>query len=246
MTTIGVLAIGSLYWGNGCRRRWRDERLDCGKQECVKVPIRYGRRSSTWGDAYTMVVWPTPRAEEWGTAIAVPFKSDNLVEEAERLWGVEAPTAIKGSISAKHHWGRVALLENPDRRLPEKLLEAWTCRIQREEERGGYRLPNYGDGEFEDLVDLKCGRLKIDWPSTTAGPPLGWNALLVAVTDPKGPERDCCRYPSSQEIAKAWKTKKAQVRKNGPAACYFWMNQQHGITTFQDAAIKEYLKQPDA
>ena len=242
MITIGVLAIGSLYWGNGRRKCWRDTYLDCTKQECVKVPIRYGRRSSSWEEAYTMVISPSLRAEEWGTAIAVPYRSGNLVEEAKRLWGVEAPKATKGSISAKEHWGRVALMENPDRSLPEEPLAEWTNRIAKEKANCRYKIPK--DGEFEDVVDPKSGRLNIDWPSTTAGKPLGWNALLVAVTDPKGPEGDCCRYPSSQEIARAWKTDEARDRKDGPAECYFWMNQQCGITTFQDAEIEEELKQP--
>ena len=197
MITIGVLAIGSLCWGNGHRQCWRDKYLDCAKRECVKVPIRYGRRSRSWEKAYTMVVSPLP-AKEWGTALAVPFKSKfgdsgDLVDEAERLWGVEAPQATKGSISAKEHWGRVALMENPDRGLPEGLLAEWTNRIAKEKANCRYKIPKYKDGEFEDVVDPKSGRLYIDWPSTTAGKPLGWNALLVAVTDPKGPEEACCR-----------------------------------------------------
>lgn len=242
MTTIGVLAIGSLYWGNDRRQRWRDERLDCGKRECVKVPIRYGRRSSSWEHAYTMVISPSLCAEEWGKAIAVPCRSDNLVKEAERLWGVEDSSAEKDSISAKNHWGRVALL---DRGLPEELLAEWTNRIAKEKANCRYKIPK--DGEFEDVVDPKSGRLmNVDWPSTTDGQPLGWSALLVAVTDPKGPKGACCRYPSPKEIAEAWKAKKARNRPKGPAECYFWMNQQHGITTFQDAEIKEYLKQPAA
>lgn len=242
MTTIGVLTIGSLYWGNDRRQSWRDKYLDCANRECVKVPIRYGRRSSqSWADAYTMVVSPLP-AKEWGTAFAVPFKSkfgDSgvLVKEAERLWNVEDSKAEKDSISAKNHWGRVALLENPDRDLPEKLRKAWTDRIAEEKANCRYKIPK--DGEFEDVVDPKSGRLiNVDWPSTTDGKPLGWSALLVAVTDPKGPKGDCCRYPTPKEIAKAWKDKEVQ--------CYFWKNQQHGITTFQDAEIKEELKQPAA
>ena len=46
MITIGALTIGSLYWGNGRRQCWRNKHLDCAKREYVKVPIRYGRRSS--------------------------------------------------------------------------------------------------------------------------------------------------------------------------------------------------------
>ena len=47
---LGVLIVGSLYWDlKPPRPRWRAERLDCAHQEHVRVPIRYGRRSTKRG-----------------------------------------------------------------------------------------------------------------------------------------------------------------------------------------------------
>ena len=53
---IGVLMIGSLYWSMRRRReRWRRKRLDMAAMQHVRVPIRYGRRSSGWNCSFTMV-----------------------------------------------------------------------------------------------------------------------------------------------------------------------------------------------
>ena len=51
--------------------------------------------------------------EQFGTAFAVPFKSEDFVEEAEHLWAAErdATNRPNGGISAA--WGCVGLLENP-------------------------------------------------------------------------------------------------------------------------------------
>ena len=79
----------------------------------MRVPIRYGRRSTTRGDSYTMVVSPALAANELGTAIAVPYHSCDHVEEAEELWAAEDNGNItpKGIISAS--FGCVALHGKP-------------------------------------------------------------------------------------------------------------------------------------
>ena len=71
-----------------------------------------------------MVLSTALSAVEFGTAIAVPYHSCNLVEEAEELWAAEdnnnsAPT---GRISAG--FGCVAVLEDPDLPLSGELRKA--------------------------------------------------------------------------------------------------------------------------
>lgn len=51
--SMGVLIIGSLYWREGGRDRWRRWRLDMTSKWLVRAPIRYGRRSLN--NTFTMV-----------------------------------------------------------------------------------------------------------------------------------------------------------------------------------------------
>ena len=126
----------------------------------------------------------------------------------------------------------VALLENPDLRLPDEVREEWTDRVAGE--------PNYGklirvDGE-DDVLD-RSGFLKICWPRTVAGSPLEWNALLATANSPKGSRRG---YPSPQKIADAWSIPEGREKVG-----YFWNNRKHGITTYQDAKIEARLRELD-
>lgn len=237
---LGVLIVGSLYWDvEPPRPRWRAERLDCAHQEHVRVPIRYGRRSTTRGDSYTMVVSPALAADKLGTAIAVPYQSCDLVEEAEELWAAEDNSNIapEGSISAS--FGCVALLENPDLPLPDELRKAWMDRVGREED---YKTPIRMDGEDRDVVDQCSGFLKIEWPRTVTGPPLGWNALLVTATSPRGPKQSSYFYPSPREIADAWSIPENHDSRPGRTVDYFWNNQKNRITTYQDPEIEARLR----
>ena len=86
---LGVLIIGSLY-RQPKRDEWRRKRLDLDCKYCVRAPIRYGRRSTTWGDAYTMVLSPSLDEAHFGHAIAIRCKSHDIVQEAEHLWAAES------------------------------------------------------------------------------------------------------------------------------------------------------------
>ena len=80
--SLGVLIIGSLYWDNSIRDKWRRERLDLERRQYVRAPIRYGRRSERRGHSYTMVFSAGLREADFGTAIAVPCRSRDLIAEA--------------------------------------------------------------------------------------------------------------------------------------------------------------------
>ena len=230
---IGVLIIGSLYWDDEPPRPgWRAERLDCMHHEHVKAPIRYGRRSQKRGNSYTMVLSQGLGAGEFGTAIAVPCGSRDLIAEASWLWAAETKSSGGPTDRISAGFGCVALLENPDLRLPDEVREEWTDRVARE--------PDYGNlirvkGE-DDVLD-RSGFLKMCWPRTVAGSPLEWNALLATANSPKGSSRG---YPSAQKIADAWSTP-----EGGGEVGYFWNNRKHGITTHQDAKIEARLRELD-
>ena len=53
---LGILIVGSLIWDSSdVRGKWRAKRLNVTSRTLVSVPIRYGRRSRSRGDSYTMV-----------------------------------------------------------------------------------------------------------------------------------------------------------------------------------------------
>ena len=226
---IGVLIIGSLYWDDsGPRTAWRSERLDFEREERVRVPIRYGRRSTTRGDTYTMVISSGLAEENFGTAIAVPCNSEDLFTEAEHLWAAErdARDGSDGTIAAG--WGCVGLLDHPRRPMDREERKRWTQRVQGK--------PCYGNlphGRDEGPAVSKSGFLRIDWPKTVNDSLLECDVLLATATHPT---LDNEEYPSSRDIAQAWQTTKGQREVK-----YFWNNRNHEITTFQDTEIEVLL-----
>ena len=230
---IGVLIIGSLYWDDSKRRTaWPRERLDFQRKERVRVPIRYGRRSSTRGDTYTMVLSSHLAEKEFGTAIVVPFNFEDLFTEAEHLWAAErdAPDGSDGTIATG--WGCVGLLEHPRGSLHRDDRERWTKRVQGEPCYGN--LPHARD---ERSAVSKSGYLSIDWPKTGSDSLLGWDLLLAAATCPTFDDGE---YPSPRDIAQAW-----QTSEDRSAVKYFWENRKNGIKTFQDDEIEAMLGSPE-
>jgi hypothetical protein len=232
--TAGVLIIGSLLWDpEKGRPAWRDARLDTASAQSVTAPIRYGRLSGKdRGHTYTMVFSRLAgighaKAVRCSRPIATPA---DLQAEAEALWKAEQPGAAAGRIAAD--WGCVALLCNPDRKLPEDLLKAWTDRVWRE--------PDYGDvtqtKEEGRLID-ENGRL-LDWPwpvCVDSGESVQFDLLLVTANDP-GISTARPNYPDVATIAGAWNAAASKYAE------YFWKNLDDGICTFQDDEIRALLR----
>jgi hypothetical protein len=227
--TAGVLIIGSLYWKNGGRELWRNTRLDRTLEWDIRVPIRYGRKSSN--QTYTMVFAPLG-SEQFGIgkviACRAPITScDDLIYEAEWLWAAEdnkvkSATNYKPSRTIASGWGCVALLPNPASDISAELLDCWANRISRE--------PNYGASEAR-LVDAQ-GLLKIEWPKQpNNNDPLPLDLLLATSNDPAN------SYPNADSVACAWLNQQAVVK-----AEYFHNNRSSGITTFQDEEIQDFLE----
>ena len=235
---IGVLLIGSLFWKKKRhRRKWRCDRLRMPEKQYVKVPIRYGRCSISWGNSYTMVFYAGRSDEKLGQAIVVPCAQDvitgqDLVKEAVCLWTAETTDGDNphNLISAKE-WGCVTLLKNPNRSIPDDLHDCWTKRVCEESKYRKKIISAYG----EEVVVNRRGFLKIPWPKTVDGSDLNFDALLATVTCPK-PDKG--RYPSAQAVADA-------ANKSDKGREYFCKNRKHGIETFQDAEIKGHLAKCD-
>src|SRR5215472_14451264 len=101
---LGVLLIGSLDWeskdyGGACREelrrhgrsqvrqrlQWRERRLisDAASEFPVRVPIRYGRRSTARNDTFTMVFSPEYN-QRLGTAKIIQCKAAVMESFASR------------------------------------------------------------------------------------------------------------------------------------------------------------------
>ena len=235
---IGVLIIGSLYWDDKCHRHeWRRDRLCMAEKQYVKAPIRYGRRSSTRGDSYTMIFSSWLCREQLGQAIVVPCKHDvttgeALIKEAECLWTAETSKGkTKNRIATKDGWGCIALLENPKRPLSDAQRGCWAKRVTYEPDYGKKIISTYG----EATVVNQYGFLKIPWPAKADGSELKFNALLATVTRPIL-DNGC--YPSAKNVATA-------AYSSGKGRCYFCNNRKNRIETFQDSEIEDWLAKLD-
>jgi hypothetical protein len=229
----GILIIGSLLWDlEEGRPTWRNARLDIDSAQAVTAPIRYGRLSGKKrGHTYTMVF---SRLCELGLAKVVRCShtvssAADLVAEAEHLWKAEQPSAEAGRIAAD--WGCVALLCNPERKIPEDLLKGWANHV------GGER--NYGQQVSQTREEGRLvgddGLLRIAWPRLVEGAPVELDILLATTNDPtlRGTRES---YPSVETIADAWNA------ADSKHAEYFWKNIDNGIRTFQDDEILVRLR----
>ncbi len=229
--SAGVLIIGSLLWDQD-RRQWRDERLDLTRSELVSAPIRYGRRSGRRrGHTYTMVF---SRSTAAGSANVVPCShaiasADDLITEALKLWEAEALSPNTGRIAAG--WGCVALLCNPERKIPDDLLRAWSERVKHE--------PDYGhvaQAAGEGTLISEEGLLQIEWPRRIdGGAAIDFDLLLVTANDPTLTGTPPS-YPDVNTIVSAWNEAQLEYSE------YFWKNTDNGIATFQDDEIRAGLK----
>lgn len=226
---LGVLIIGSLIWDSSdVRRRWRAERLNVTSRTRVAVPICYGRKSESRGKSYTMVF--SRRfldADPTGHAIVVPCRqdvsaTDDLIEEAERLWGAERNCSRCDCVSGD--WGCVSVIENENNRLPETLRKGWTQHVAGR--RGYGKICGPGDEPSSVGYD---GFLTIPWP--LRGSDLQVDALLATATKPH------TKHPKPLEVAEAWSKGKGKYYID-----YFLNNSAHGITTPQDSRIEDHLR----
>jgi hypothetical protein len=226
---VGVLIVGSLWWDKD-RQAWRDARLDMNSAQTVTAPIRYGRLSSSRGNTYTMVfsrLCGSGRAKLVSCSHSIS-SFEELNAEAEHLWKAEYLKAKPKRIAKD--WGCVALLCNPERKVPEDILKGWAERVGRE--------PDYGyvsQTQEEGVLVCKDGLLRTDWPRLVeGGAPVQLDLILATANDPQI-SATLPSYPSVDAIVNAWNADtKNRVE-------YFWTNLDNGICTFQDDEIRARL-----
>ncbi len=209
----GALIIGSLLWDGRCKRdKWRRTRLRTDDAMHVRVPIRYGRRSQSRGNTFTMIF---ASDGQLGQGVLVPFRTEvadatTLLREAKELWKAEQPSAPAESISAS--WGCVGVLFGPQAD-PGDCLRAWT------------------DYFYKNKVPSICpvdrdGTLRIPWPVLASdGTAVGLDMILATATQGET-ERLC-----PEKIANAW------IEQDQGYERYFLENIRHGIRTPDDLLV---------
>ena len=219
----GVLIIGSLFWhadNDGRRKNWRASRLDLPAKQVASAPIRYGRRSQTWGNAFTMIL--DSNAAD-GQGLLVPCKAqicsfDQLVEEVEWLWAAEANAARSNKFGKK--WGCVGALFGQNA-IAAGIHDEWKIHF---ETANPLSLSAIGSD----------GKLNAPWPRAPQDEPASdFDIILGTATMPDPADE----LPSAHEIAEGWaKQDKGYER-------YFFENVRHGIRTHEDLEIWTALRE---
>src|ERR1700680_2992089 len=136
----GVIIIGSLRWenrGNAIgdkdlaekREQWRIENLDIVNEEPIKMPIRYGRSSSTRKCTYTMVFSSTV-LDNLGQGLIVPYQSkidfDNYINfERQAIKLAEIERISQNGSRLRKNWGCIGIYINPESTNKNTIQKYW-------------------------------------------------------------------------------------------------------------------------
>jgi hypothetical protein len=228
----GVIIIGSLLWqdyldrqGDDIRLNWRNAHLDIKNRIPVKLPIRYGRISSS--NIMTMV-FSNRMAKKNGFGYVVPFK--NIIDNKDKLLceavALSAAEGMKGNFVCS--WGILTYLLNDSIIDVDKKKEI--VKLFRQRKNAGFNVLEYKVGKERSCI-TKSLKLDIHWvvPVLESDKPKidELHFLLATATKPMS------KIPSPQEIA--------QTIKSDNKRKYFINNLTHGIITYNDFEISKLL-----
>jgi len=211
-----ILIIGSLLWDNGSRDAWRKSHLRIHDGVHVKAPIRYGRRSSSRGDTFTMTF---SLGDALGQAMLVPSIAvignvATLLAEATALWKAEQATAEAHRIGAA--WGCVGVAFRTDA-LRAEYAAAWH--------------DNFVLNAAAVWPVSADGILQIPWPVTLTGQRSDVDIILSTATQlAKSP-------PTAIHVADAW------INQHEAHERYFFENVRRGIRTPDDVLIWKRIEE---
>ncbi|CAN5491352.1 hypothetical protein BH10ACI1_BH10ACI1_27360 [soil metagenome] len=253
----GVIIIGSLFWEDKDnaiqekesidlaekRKEWRETYLDLDKKEICKLPIRYGRCSSSRKCTYTMVFSSLALNKE-SSGLVIPYKEEisfskysNFEEQAKKLAIVEGIS--KGNIiRLKRLWGCIAIYINPTSTdsTKTKINDYWN-RLKLTD--GEYAKQFASDYKFENLdgdhslLDINyCLREEVEIDTKIDFLFFTYIKAEHRKLDADG--KTMQDYPIPKEIAE-------EINRSGYKT-YFEENKKSGITTFEDININPLVK----
>lgn len=218
----GILIIGSLYWDLN-RENWRETSLN-KDLTYTPVPIRYGRRSNSRKNTFTMI-FSEHCKDKLGQGIIVGFNKHihsfndiylqaQAAAKAEGIWK-------ETNKNLNSNWGAIVILLNPnlDNNIREYILSEW--------------VKNYSLGEFNPEIFKERNKeciisnkavLNITWEKQMDD----YDILLSTVTRP-----DPKTLITAKDIADSF------LQNNYTE--YFYNNRQSQIFTYQDLEIEKNL-----
>lgn len=173
--------MGSLLWREALEReRWRQERLLIDEGVKVEAPIYYGRLSKS--RTYTMTF---DGHGAMGRAVLVPCRAvvtglQDLLAEAQSLWGAECSTAKAGSVGAS--WGCIGALFR-EGEATKRLRAEWSRWFRQ-------------SGAVAVAAVSPEGLLGVPWPTDAEESDV--EVILATSTVPATPRA------TAQQIADAW------------------------------------------
>lgn len=221
----GVIIVGSLLWEDTPERiKWRTLCLQMKQKTPVSVPIRYGRKSLSRKNTYTMIFSNHPSTKQgqaYIVALNDEIKNYKILEKhafamaaAEKIW-TKTP-------SLNTSWGTVGLLINPrvntrDKVNADLIRNRWQQLYQNY---SSFDPSIYNISSDDISVIDRHGFLELPWTEQMND----YDFLLATPTVP-----DPHRVLSAAEIA---------IKMNDKNHwSYFTNNVAHGIRTFQDDEI---------
>jgi hypothetical protein len=216
-----VIIIGSLFWDKEpIRKYWRDHFLILNERKSVSLPIRYGRKSSTRGNTFTMVFSSECiTAEKIGKGLLIPLRTEYSVSRhCEELIRAERNNLQKPK-QYNYSFFALGLLINPKSNKREllELSRRWINNFD-DFKNDQYKV------EPEVPIISNEGFLNIDWSEEFDG-----NDFLICTVM----KSELKSYPKPIEIAER------MIEANYYE--YFCKNRNRGILTFQDEEIDANL-----
>ncbi|MGB8191248.1 MAG: hypothetical protein WCF67_04970 [Chitinophagaceae bacterium] len=232
----GVVIIGSLLWEDhlepnkkdNVRLNWRNRYLSSVDQSILtKVPIRYGRQSSTRQDTYTMV-FSSFCNTRLGQGRILPFSEDiKSFEDLERqaiALAIAEGIYKEGNKRLTSNWGSVALLLNPELSRTDpaafELIEQRWAEIYKSYSQT-FVSNNYKVKEESQSSITPSGLLNITWQTQMNN----FDILIGTTVVPK------------PKIVLTPKQIYDKINETGYVK-YFRENRQNGIHTYQDNDIE--------
>jgi len=229
----GVIIIGSLLWqdylekeGDGIRLNWRNAYLDMENKIPIKVPIRYGRESSS---GIMTMVFSNRMAKRNGFGYVVPFKKkiNNQDELLSGCIALSRAEGMDGNFVAS--WGGIlAYLLNDT--IIEPSVKKEIIKLFKKQKKKKVDISEYKVGRERSCV-TKSLKLNIDWVTPVLDSDKSkikeFHFLLATPTKPMN------KIPTYEEIAKTIRSDKKRK--------YFINNLTHGIITHDDFEIAKCL-----
>lgn len=247
----GVIIIGSLFWENEKnsindeeskalaekREKWRNTYLDLDldKKENHRLPIRYGRCSSSRKCTYTMV-FSSLALNTQSFGLAIPYKSEidfsnylHFERQAKILANVEGISKNNGNRLRKS-WGCIGIYIKPNSSHSPIINNHWDNLRMTDSEYTNKFAKNYMFGNLNGDYSLLDDNYRLK-PEVSINTDIDF--LFFTYIRAEHRNKTIENYPTPQEIAE-------EINRSGYKT-YFEKNKSSDITTFEDNDIDSFI-----